>query len=73
MSFSYFQVYWGDTRPTTPKFSGLKTSGMSPEPTNPVDAHAIAFECKLNDKWQKIGYVVREALDAVHDALQRSG
>ena len=44
---------------------------MSPEPTNPVDAHAIAFQCKLNDKLHRIGYVLREALDDVHDAFQR--
>ena len=44
---------------------------LSPEPTNPVDAHAIAFQCKLNDKLHRIGYVLREALDDVHDAFQR--
>lgn len=44
---------------------------LAPEPTNPVDSNAIAFLCKLNDRWQRIGYVVREALDAVHDAIER--
>ena len=44
---------------------------LKPEPTNPVDSCAIMFVCKLNNKWHKIGYVVREALDAVHDALDK--
>lgn len=39
------------------------------EPNNPFDAKAIAFFCNINEKWYRIGYVVREALDAVHDAL----
>lgn len=39
------------------------------EPSNPVDSRAIAFECKVNDKWERIGYVVHEALDAVHEAI----
>ena len=40
------------------------------EPTNPVDAKAIAFKCLLDDnKWHRIGYVVKEALDDVHSAL----
>ena len=29
------------------------------------------FQCKLDSKWQKIGYIVREALDDVHRALER--
>ena len=29
---------------------------LEPEPTNHVDAKAIAFQCKLNDTWSKIGY-----------------
>ena len=42
---------------------------IQPEPDNPVDARAIAFECALNNKWERIGYVVREALEPVNDAL----
>lgn len=40
------------------------------EPSNPKDSCAIAFDCKISTKWERIGYVVREALDAVHDAIQ---
>ena len=43
---------------------------LYPEPENPVDSKALAFKCLLDDKWCRIGYVVREALDEVHDALQ---
>ena len=36
------------------------------EPTNPVDAKAIAFKCLLDDnKWHRIGYVVKEANSAL--------
>ena len=27
------------------------------------------FECKLEDKWQKSGYVVKDILDEVHSAI----
>ncbi len=39
------------------------------EPNNPVDARAIAFMCKVTDQWERIGCLVREALDAVHEAM----
>ena len=42
---------------------------MVPEPDNPVDAKAIAFVTFWDGKWQRIGYVVREALDDVHFAI----
>ena len=43
---------------------------LFPEPANPVDAKAVAFKCFLDDqRWHRIGYIVREALDDVHDAL----
>lgn len=44
---------------------------IRPEPDNPVDVRAIAFECNVSDKWQRIGYIVQEAVEAVHDALKR--
>lgn len=40
------------------------------EPTNPKDARAIAFDCKHNDSWEVIGYVVRDALDSMHHAIE---
>ena len=42
---------------------------LTKEPHNSVDAHAIAFECKVDTKWDRIGYVVRESLEATHEAM----
>ena len=42
---------------------------LKPEPHNPKDSHAIAFVCYLDGKPYRIGYVVREVLADVHDAL----
>ena len=42
---------------------------MRPEPTNVADSRAIVFECELDGKWERIGYVVKEILDQVHTAL----
>lgn len=43
---------------------------IQPEPTNQYDNKAIAFVAFMDEKWQRIGYVVKEALDDVHCALQ---
>ena len=40
------------------------------EPDNSFDSRAIAFMCNLDDKWERIGYIVREAVEAVHDAIR---
>ena len=42
---------------------------LRPEPNNPKDSRAIAFQCKVGANWERIGYVVREALNAVHSAI----
>ena len=42
---------------------------LKPEPDNPFDSNAIAFECQIDGMWKIIGYIVREALDKVHEAL----
>ena len=42
---------------------------MRPEPTNIVDSQAIMFECELDSKWKKIGYVVSNILNEVHTAM----
>ncbi len=42
---------------------------VEPEPDNPVDSEAIAFQCKVDGVWKTIGYVVREALKELHEAL----
>lgn len=39
------------------------------EPDNPFDSKAIAFECQIDGVWHIIGYVVREALAELHEAL----
>lgn len=42
---------------------------LQKEPDNPYDSRAIAFICNINSQWVRIGYIVKEALDAVHSAL----
>ena len=42
---------------------------LVPEPTNPVDSRAIAFQCQTHGKWNVIGYVVKEVCESLHDAL----
>ena len=43
---------------------------IKPEPDNPSDAKATAFQCHIASVWETIGYIVREALDEVHAALE---
>ncbi len=42
---------------------------LSPEPENPKDSSAIAFQCCVNGEWRRVGYVVNEVLQEVHDCL----
>lgn len=42
------------------------------EPNNPFDSRAIAFMCKLDNLWERIGYVASEALDTVHEAIDNN-
>ena len=42
---------------------------LSPEPDNIFDRKEIAFLCEVENKFQRIGYVVKEVQDAVHAAL----
>ena len=37
----------------------LVPENIYPEPSNPYDRKAIAFKCWINNKWTRIGYVVR--------------
>ena len=39
------------------------------EPDNPVNFKAIAFRCKIGEKWFTIGYVESEALDCVRKEM----
>lgn len=43
---------------------------LKPEPDNPVDSQAIAFECEVDESWKTIGYVVQEVLKDLHAAIQ---
>lgn len=43
---------------------------IEPEPTNPYDSKAICFKCMVGGLWCRIGYIVREALDEVHEAIR---
>lgn len=45
---------------------------LIPEPDNPKDSRAIAFHCFVGEKWRRIGYIVKEALQDVHDALKNN-
>ena len=41
-----------------------------PEPNNPYDLNAIAFQCEVDDSWVTIGYIVHEILHHVHAAIE---
>ena len=45
---------------------------LEKEPSNPKDSRAIAFHCKLGNDWVSIGYVVSEALECVHHAMDNN-
>ena len=45
---------------------------LTPEPKNPVDSRAIAFMCFMDGQWYRIGYVVNEILEDVHQSLARN-
>ena len=42
---------------------------LQKEPENKKDSHAVAFMCKVGTVWERIGYVVKEALDEVHKVM----
>ena len=55
--------------------SGVLQAGTSvpvkviPEPNNPFDSRALAFQCLIDNKWQLIGYLIKELCDIVHEAI----
>lgn len=55
--------------------SGLLQAGIAvpakvvPEPDNPFDSRALAFQCFVENQWQVIGYMIKELCDIVHEAL----
>ena len=44
---------------------------IEPEPTDSYDSKAVSFMCMVEGSWQRIGYVVRETLDEVHEAIRQ--
>ena len=50
---------------------GIFDARIHPEPENQY--RAITFQCHIEQEWQTIGYIVRECLDHVHEALQKKG
>ena len=42
---------------------------LTPEPSNPVNSKAIAFECEIDGHWERIRYVVNEVLEEAHTAI----
>ena len=48
---------------------GVVPVRLKPEPENLHDSKAVAFQCLVDGEWNRIGYIVREALDEVHIAL----
>lgn len=45
---------------------------LQPEPDNFWDPKAIAFMCNVDEKWTRVGYVVSELADEVHEAIARN-
>ena len=44
---------------------------LTPEPDNPYDSHAVAFECQVDGCWRVFGYVIKELFDPVLDAINK--
>ncbi len=69
--------YHPESQSALSKVSELLSNGqvvpvqLSKEPDNEYDSQAIAFQCQLESHWRRIGYVVKEALPDVHDALNK--
>ena len=42
---------------------------LMPQPDNPYDSHAVAFECQVDDSGGVFGYVIRELCDHVLNAI----
>lgn len=66
-----------DSQQCLKRVSELLASGIDvivdiyPEPENAFDSRAIAFKAYVDNKLHTIGYVVREATEAVHDGITK--
>ena len=49
--------------------NSFKTIKICLQNSNQYDTRAIAFMCYIDNKWQRVGYVVQECLEHVHKAL----
>lgn len=43
---------------------------LTPEPTNPIDALAIAVKVQLHDQWHFVGYIPKELTKYIHEAMK---
>jgi len=43
---------------------------IAPEPDNPKDSRAVAVTCYVHGTWHRIGYLVQEVLEEVHEAIE---
>lgn len=65
----------GRHQETLARVAQLRSAGqevqckLQVEPENPIDSLAIAFRCEVDNSWHTIGYVVKKALNDVHEAL----
>lgn len=44
---------------------------LCPEPSNPYNSKAIAFQCNVDGKFYRIGYVIDEIVSEVHNAMDQ--
>ena len=45
---------------------------VAEKPDNEVDTNAVAFQVKLDDQWERIGYVASELAVHVKDAMRKN-
>lgn len=68
-----------DSQETLKRVCELLASGIDvpvdiyPEPENAFDSRAIAFKAYVDNELHTIGYVVREATEAVHNGIAKKG
>ena len=48
-----------------------KSVCVTPQPDNPYDSHAVAFECQVDGSRGVFGYVIKELCDHVLDAISK--
>ena len=66
---SVYQSILSDVRDVI-QCGGTVDVRLAPEPENPFDANAIAFQCMHHGEWKTIGYVVAEVCEDVLAAIE---